>query len=119
MTREDEYGIDIGVFQQFRGLFRSLKLEGPLRRSQRPRPRWYLRIAGARPLMDCRFGKITLDGETAGTYAADPHFIRQGEAAVLRQPAAPLRYSGRAVVLQDRCVTGHSSDRRMLSPHPR
>src|SRR6266850_180222 len=33
MTRQDEYSIDIGVMQQFRGLYRGLKLEGALRRS--------------------------------------------------------------------------------------
>src|SRR5712664_2606748 len=33
MARYDEYGIDIGIIQQLRGLFCGLKLEGSLRRS--------------------------------------------------------------------------------------
>src|SRR6267378_322137 len=103
MTREDEYGIDIGVFQQFRGLFRSLKLEGPLRRSSAPaRDGTYGLQAHA--LDGLQIWKDYARRETAGTYAADPHFIAKARPRCYDSRRAPLRYSGRAVVLQDRCV---------------
>jgi len=67
------------------------------------------------PLTDRRFWKDYARRETAGTDAADSHFIAEARPSRYHSRRDPLRHFGRALVLQNRCVIGHSSGRRRLS----
>src|SRR5260221_4660527 len=94
MTRQDEYSIDIGVMQQFRGLYRGLKLEGALRRSSaRARDGAYRLQAHA--LDGLQTWKDYARCETAGADAADPHFITKARPwCHSNGRQAPVRHGG-------------------------
>src|SRR5258707_15433699 len=101
MTRWDEFSVDIGVMQQFRGLYRRLKLEGALRRSSaRARDGAYRLQAHA--LDGLQTWKDYARCETAGANAADPHFITKARPwCHSNGRQAPVRHGGRVLVLED------------------
>src|SRR5258707_15633310 len=104
MTRWDEFSVDIGVMQQFRGLYRRLKLEGALRRSSaRARDGAYRLQAHA--LDGLQTWKDYARCETAGANAADPHFITKARPwCHSNGRQAPVRHGGRVLVLADSSV---------------
>src|SRR5258707_14178473 len=104
MTRWDEFSVDIGVMQQFRGLYRRLKLEGALRRSSaRARDGAYRLQAHA--LDGLQTWKDYARCETAGADAADPYFITKARPwCHSNGRQAPVRHGGRVLVLEDSSV---------------
>src|SRR5256712_14214531 len=103
MARQNEFRVNIRIIQHFRGLFRSSKLKGVLRRSStRARDGTYALQPHALDGLQIR--KNHARRETTGTYAADPHFIANARPRCYNGRHAPLRHSGRAAVLQDRGV---------------
>src|SRR5258708_3054805 len=101
MTRQDEYSIDIGGMQQFRGLYRGLKLESGVRRcSARARDGAYRLQAHA--LDGLQTWKDYARCETAGADAADPYFITKARPwCHSNGRQAPVRHGGRVLCLRD------------------